>query len=193
MPKLSSALTAPEKSSACLPVSTIAEAGVITRMPSRVHEHGRFGVPVRLAADVDAGDDDVDLAAGLRELDQPAQGERDPVHVLGARVHGDQRAAADTANHSTGSRCSSRVGKRGVDTAALRFGQVAEALRRIGQQHDAPDSFGHHVGGVVEESDDEVRRVRARLALHRYQLVVAVEVEFLERAGGQPAARAAAG
>ena len=33
MPKLSSALTAPEKSSACLPVSTIAEAGVMTRMP----------------------------------------------------------------------------------------------------------------------------------------------------------------
>ncbi len=33
MPKLSSALTAPEKSSACLPVSTIADDGVITRMP----------------------------------------------------------------------------------------------------------------------------------------------------------------
>ena len=33
MPKLSSADTAPEKSSACLPVSTIVLAGVITRMP----------------------------------------------------------------------------------------------------------------------------------------------------------------
>ena len=33
MPKLSSADTPPEKSSACLPVSTIAESGVITRMP----------------------------------------------------------------------------------------------------------------------------------------------------------------
>src|SRR6202023_2105590 len=33
MPKLSSAETPPEKSSACLPVSTIAESGVITRMP----------------------------------------------------------------------------------------------------------------------------------------------------------------
>jgi hypothetical protein len=59
-----------------------------------VHEHRRLGVPVGLAADVDAGDDDVDLAAGLRELDQPPQGERDPVHVLGARVHRDQRTAA---------------------------------------------------------------------------------------------------
>ena len=33
MPKLSSADTPPEKSSACLPVSTMAESGVITRMP----------------------------------------------------------------------------------------------------------------------------------------------------------------
>ena len=33
MPKLSSADTPPEKSSECLPVSTIAESGVITRMP----------------------------------------------------------------------------------------------------------------------------------------------------------------
>ncbi len=33
MPKLSSAETPPEKSSDCLPVSTIAESGVMTRMP----------------------------------------------------------------------------------------------------------------------------------------------------------------
>ena len=33
MPKLSSAETPPEKSSDCLPVSTIAESGVITRIP----------------------------------------------------------------------------------------------------------------------------------------------------------------
>ena len=33
MPKLSSAETPPEKSSDCLPVSTMALSGVITRMP----------------------------------------------------------------------------------------------------------------------------------------------------------------
>ena len=33
MPKLSSAETPPEKSSDCLPVRTIAESGVMTRMP----------------------------------------------------------------------------------------------------------------------------------------------------------------
>ena len=57
-----------------------------------VHEHRRLGVPVGLGADVDAGHDDVDLAAALGELDDPAQHGGDPVHVLGAAVHRDARA-----------------------------------------------------------------------------------------------------
>ena len=60
-----------------------------------VHEHRRLGVPVRLGADVDAGDDDVDLAAVLGELDDRPQHAGDPVHVLGAGVHGDLRARRD--------------------------------------------------------------------------------------------------
>ena len=56
---------------------------------ARVHEHRRLGVPVGLGADVDAGDDDVDLAAGLREEHDAPQDRGDPVHVLGAAVHGD--------------------------------------------------------------------------------------------------------
>ena len=54
-----------------------------------VHEHRGLGVPVRLGADVDAGDDDVDLAAGLGELMIRRSARRDPVHVLGAAVHRD--------------------------------------------------------------------------------------------------------
>src|ERR687893_383590 len=57
-----------------------------------VHEHRGLGVPVRLGADVDPGDDDFDLPAGLGELDDPAQRPGDPVHVLRAAVHGDARA-----------------------------------------------------------------------------------------------------
>ena len=57
-----------------------------------VHQHRGLGVPVRLGAHVDARDHDVDLAAGLGELDDPAQALRDPVHVLGAAVHRDLRA-----------------------------------------------------------------------------------------------------
>ena len=55
----------------------------------RVHEHRRLGVPVRLGADVDAGDDDVDLAALLGVLDEAAQHAGHPVEVLAAGVHGD--------------------------------------------------------------------------------------------------------
>ncbi len=60
-----------------------------------VHEHRRLGVPVGLGADVDAGDDDVDLAARLGELDDPLEGPGHPVHVLGAGVHRDARAGRE--------------------------------------------------------------------------------------------------
>ncbi len=56
-----------------------------------MHQHRRLGVPVGLGADVDAGDDHVDLAAALGEPNQAAQDARDPVHVLGTAVHGDAR------------------------------------------------------------------------------------------------------
>ena len=51
-----------------------------------VHEHRGFGVPVRLGADGDPGDHDVDLAAVLGELDDPLERGGHPVHVLGARA-----------------------------------------------------------------------------------------------------------
>ena len=57
--------------------------------PAGVHQHGRFRVPVRLGADVDAGHDHVDLAPALGELDQAPEDPRHPVHVFGAAVHGD--------------------------------------------------------------------------------------------------------
>ena len=60
-----------------------------------MHQHRGLGVPVRLGTDVDAGDDDVDLAAVLGELDDPPQDAADPVHVLGAAVHRDERAGGN--------------------------------------------------------------------------------------------------
>ena len=54
--------------------------------PPRVHEHGGLSVPVRLCANIDPGDDDVDLAADLGEVDKVSQHGGDPVHVLGATV-----------------------------------------------------------------------------------------------------------
>ena len=159
---------------------------------ARVHQHRRLGVPVRLAADVDAGDDDVDLAAGLGELDQPAQRQRDPVHVLGARVHGDERAAAHREPLHR-QPVLGRVGQRGIDAPAFRFGQVAQPLGRVGQQHHALMPSGTTSVGLLIRPTTRWARVRSRLALHRHQSVVGVEVEFLEDAGRQAAAGTAAG
>ena len=92
MPKLSSADTPPEKSSDCLPVRTIAEAGVITRMPlvcmSMVASAFQYGwAPTLMPATTM-----LISPPALGELDDAPQRAGDPVHVLGAGVHGDARA-----------------------------------------------------------------------------------------------------
>src|SRR3954467_6234438 len=105
MPKLSSAETPPEKSSACLPVSTIALSGAITRMPlvcmSMVASAFQYGcaptlMPVTTTLisppACDAGAADVVPPPRLRKPHDPPQGGRHPVHVLRAGVHRDFRA-----------------------------------------------------------------------------------------------------
>ena len=52
-----------------------------------VHQHRRFGVPIRLRPDVDSRDDDVDLTTVLGEGDDSAKRAGHPVHVLGAALH----------------------------------------------------------------------------------------------------------
>jgi hypothetical protein len=94
-----------------------------------VHQHRRLGVPVRLGADVDPGDDDVDLAAGLGELDDAAQHARDPVHVLGAAVHRDARARRHR-EPLDGRRSFGEV-ERGDDAAALGLGDRSQPLGRV--------------------------------------------------------------
>ena len=75
-----------------MPVSTIAESGVITRMPlvcmSMVASAFQYGWAPTLMP----GHHDVDLPAGLGELDDPLERGGHPVHVLGAGVHRDPRA-----------------------------------------------------------------------------------------------------
>ena len=95
MPKLSSAETPPEKSSDCLPVSTIALSGVITRMPlvcmSIVASAFQYGWAPTL------------MPATTMLISPPAwvnstirlSAARDPVHVLGAGVHRDPGAGGE--------------------------------------------------------------------------------------------------
>ena len=106
----------------------------------RVHQHRRLGVPVRLGADVDAGDDDVDLAACLGVLHEPPQHPGHPVEVLAAGVHGDlgpggQREPLDRHVHA----------RRQVDgrqhAAALGLGDRAHRPGRVAEHGDPRDAL----------------------------------------------------
>ena len=110
-----------------------------------VHEHRRLGVPVRLGADVDPGDDDVDLVAGLGELDEPAEHGGDPVHVLGAAVH---RDAGTGGKREPLERHAERLGEveGGDDAPALRLGQRAEGLGGVTEEGDADHALRVAVG-----------------------------------------------
>ncbi len=99
-----------------------------------MHQHRRLGVPVRLRADVDAGDDDVDLAAVLGEAHDPPQRRRDPVHVLGAGVHRDLRAGRQREPLDRHAELLGEV-ERGDHAPALGLGERAERARRVAE-HD---------------------------------------------------------
>ena len=106
-----------------------------------VHQHCRFGVPIRLRADVDSRDDDVDLTAVLGERDDSAKRTRHPVHVLGATVHrngrtGGQGEPLDRCRQLFGEiECRDHAG-------AFGFGHRAQRFRRVAEQGDARHSLG---------------------------------------------------
>src|SRR5215468_6353620 len=139
MPKLSSAETPPEKSSDCLPVSTIAESGVITRMPlvcmSMVASAFQYGwaptvMPattmlisppawvnstIRFSA---AATQSMFSVPELIEILAPADGR---TRGLVCPVRG--RENFDELGHREHG-----LGGRGADTCALRFGQSTQRL-----------------------------------------------------------------
>ena len=160
-----------------------------------VHQHGRLGVPVRLGAHVHPGDDDVDLAAALGELDQAAQHRADPVHVLGAAVHRDlgargQREPFDRHPHPLG-----QVQRRD-DPPALGLGDIAQPAGGVAEQRHPGHALGHLLGVVAQQADDDVGGVAAVRSRHGREVarvfrVVEVVLDELARRGSGPAPRAA--
>ena len=132
-----------------------------------MHEHRRLGVPVRLGADVDAGHDDVDLAARLRELDDPPQHGGDPVHVLGAAVHRDLRPGGEREPLERDAELLGEV-ERGDDAPALGLGQRARAPC-VGSPSRITRSMpsGWRSVTLRIEPDDDARRVGRRRAVDR--------------------------
>jgi hypothetical protein len=64
-------------------------------------QHRRFGIPIRLRADVDSRDDDVDLTAVLGERDDSAE-RPDTQSMFSVPLSIEMVAPEDNANHSTG-------------------------------------------------------------------------------------------
>ena len=106
-----------------------------------MHQHRRFGVPVRLRADARPVDQHVDHAASFRELDDATQHCRGPVEVLGAGVEGDAGTARQGHPfHGHAQRFG--VVERGDDAAALAFAQRAHVLVRVAEQQHAAEAVG---------------------------------------------------
>jgi hypothetical protein len=105
-----------------------------------VHQHRRLGVPVGLGADVDAGDDDVDLVAGLGELDE-RRSTRAIQSMFSVPLSIEIFAPADSANHSSGTPHLLGQVEPGDDPAALGLGERAQVLgsgRRGGSRASCP-------------------------------------------------------
>ena len=146
-----------------------------------VHQHRRFGIPIRLRADVDSRDDDVDLTTVLGEGDDSAQRTGHPVHVLGAAVHrnggaGGQREPLD--------RCGQLFGEieRGDHSGAFGFGHRAQRFRRVTEHRHPRHAFGVKRRAPCHRADDEPGGVASIRPVHRYEFARFVEVIFDERA-----------
>ena len=148
---------------------------------ARVHQHGRLGVPVGLRAHVDARDDDVDLAARLGELDDPAKHAADPVHVLGAALHRDLRAGREREPLE---RHAHRLGQVEAceDAPAFRLGNGSDFLARIAQHDHACHALRVLCREVADDAAHHVRRVLAVGACDRHQPAVGIEIVFDELA-----------
>ena len=89
---------------------------------SRMHQHRRFGVPVRLCTDVDAIDHEIDLAAGLSELDNRPQ-YLAIQSMFSTPLSMEILAPAESVNHSRGTSARREIDARQGCAGTLGFRQ----------------------------------------------------------------------
>src|SRR5690606_21561994 len=168
MPKLSSAETPPEKSSDCLPVSTIAESGVITSTPlvcmSMVASAFQYGcAPTLMPATTTLISPPAWVNRTMRFNARPTQSRfsvPESIEIF---------APADSANHSSGT--------------CIFSARSSAAMTRA---HSGPLSAPGHALGVAlgrgaDHTGDDRGLVAARRPVHRNQLAAVVEVVLDER------------
>ncbi len=121
-------------------------------------------------------DDHVDLAARLGELDDAPQDARDPVHVLGAAVHGDLAPPDDGVTIRAGTRMLLGEVERGNDPAALRFGERTEAAARIAEQDHPGHALRVRGREIADHAGDEIRGVATDSPINRDEGAIGIEV-----------------
>ena len=197
MPKLSSADTPPAKSSACLPVSTIALSGVMIRMPrvcmSIVASAFQYGwAPTLMPVTMTLISPPCCVNSMIRRSAAATQS------MFSVPESIEIRAPDDNANHSTGTPSSSAMSSAAMIRRHSGSATLAERLRRVAQQHQRASC--PRGSAVVKE---RVRPttiagvVHRRPAVDRDQVALVVEVVLDElaardRAGAGRAARARA-
>ena len=141
MPKLSSAETPPEKSSDCLPVSTIALSGVITRMPlvciSIVASAFQYGwAPTLMPATTTLISPPSWVNSTIRRSARATQS------MFSVPESIEIRAPAESANHSTGTDIRSARSRAAMIRAHSGSATAPRALVGSPQQHHAGDALG---------------------------------------------------
>ncbi len=125
-----------------------------------VHQHGGFGVPVGLRADVDAVDHQIDFAARLGELDQP-RSTRAIQSMFSTPLSMEILAPAERVNHSSGMRFSWQ------DRSAARMRRHSGSAIAPRSLLGSPSSrtrvmpSGYFAGEVANHADDDVGLVLA--------------------------------
>ena len=147
--------------------------------PAGVHEHGGFGVPVRLSTNIDAVDDQIYFATDLRELHDAAQNAGNPIHILDAALHGNLRASRDRKPLEGYALLFGQV-QCCDDAPAFWFGEGAKVFTRISHQQDAGHAFGVPGGKVADETSDNVGFVLSVRTVDRDQPIVRIEIMLAE-------------
>ena len=146
-----------------------------------VHQHRRFGIPIRLRADVDSRDDDVDLTAVLGERDDSAKRARHPVHVLGAAVHRNGGAGGQGEPLDRYRQLLGEIERRD-HPSTFGFGHRAQRLRRVTEQGHAGHSLGVARRRSRHRADDEAGGVASVRTVDGHKRAGRVEVVFDEPA-----------
>ena len=183
MPKLSSAETPPEKSSDCLPVSTIALSGVMTRMPlvciSIVASAFQYGwAPTLMPATTTLTSPPSWVNVTIRCRARATQS------MFSVPESIEIRAPAESANHSTGTDIRSARSSAAMIRGALGLGHRAQGLGGVAEQHHAGDALGVPLGDGGRDARDDAGGVVPGLAVDRGQRAGRVEVVLDEGAAG---------